>query len=192
MTLKSRNNFGDFLNSLGLTGLGVEVGVYKGEFAKIILAKWRGMNLYLVDVWRPLPDYKDASNHSTYLSAMQIFTEAYKNLYEFGERAVMIRDNSLSASRLFEKESLDFVYIDANHEYEVVRADLAIWWTKVKKGGIFSGHDFVDGELSIPNGTYLGNFGVKRAVTEFAQEKNLHVHSTTEDAPFETWWIEKQ
>ncbi len=64
--------------------------------------------------------------------------------------------SSLEASREFADESLAFVFIDADHEYESVRCDLEAWWPKVKPGGWFAGHDHTP---AFP--------GVERAVTEF-------------------------
>ena len=43
--------------------------------------------------------------------------------------------------------SLDFVYIDARRDYDSVKEDLNAWFRKVKPGGIFAGHDYVDGVL---------------------------------------------
>jgi hypothetical protein len=42
----------------------------------------------------------------------------------------------------FEDESIDFVFIDANHTYEFVSKDIAAFLPKMKKGGIMAGHDF--------------------------------------------------
>lgn len=36
----------------------------------------------------------------------------------------------------------DFVFIDAGHSYEAVRADIRAWECKVKPGGWFGGHDY--------------------------------------------------
>ena len=42
----------------------------------------------------------------------------------------------------YENESLDAVFIDADHSYESVVKDIAAWTPKVKRGGIIAGHDF--------------------------------------------------
>jgi predicted O-methyltransferase YrrM len=50
--------------------------------------------------------------------------------------------NSVAASELFAESSIDAIYIDAAHDYDSVKEDLQAWFGKVKKGGIFSGHDW--------------------------------------------------
>jgi hypothetical protein len=165
--------------------IGVEVGVFKGEFSKKMLEKWNG-TLFLVDPWRPLGDeYQDFSNHSRHVTAFQ---ETMKNIAGFEDRAFMIRALSNQAANLFDDESLDFVYIDGNHAYEFVKEDLEIWWPKIKSGGVLMGHDYLDMDwyadpVGAPNGkdkyiwgsdgTYFGVFGVNPAVDEFCASRNL-------------------
>jgi hypothetical protein len=63
---------------------------------------------------------------------------------------------SWEAAALYEDASLDFCFIDANHTYDCVSRDIDAWLPKVKKGGIFAGHDYVE----------WPSFGVMRAVNE--------------------------
>ena len=37
---------------------------------------------------------------------------------------------------------LDFVFIDAQHDYDSVKKDIEIWTPKLKPGGLLSGHDY--------------------------------------------------
>ena len=55
---------------------------------------------------------------------------------------VKVRKTSIEATRDFPDESLDAVYIDAEHDEESIKSDLKVWKPKVKKGGFLSGHDF--------------------------------------------------
>jgi predicted O-methyltransferase YrrM len=73
--------------------------------------------------------------------------------------------SSLEAAAQFEDNSIDFVFIDAAHEYEFVKEDIAAWYPKVKPGGLFAGHDY--------NWT-----GVHKAVSEFSQQYNKFVYSS--------------
>src|SRR5215813_10474904 len=60
-------------------------------------------------------------------------------------------------------ESIDAVFIDADHRYAGVRADIESWLPKVqKRNGVLSGHDYCPFDVS----GY--KFGVIEAVKEFA------------------------
>lgn len=53
-----------------------------------------------------------------------------------------VDSDSLEAYKLFEDNSLDFLFIDGNHEYSHVRKDIYLWQSKVKSDGIMAGHDY--------------------------------------------------
>jgi hypothetical protein len=182
-------------------GFGVEVGTFKAEFSKFILENWNG-TLYMVDVWRPLgEEYLDSSNHKNYQN--QIYSYAMDNLQVHENRGIMIRANSQKASEIFTDESLDFVYIDANHAYDFVVDDINYWYSKVKKGGYLWGHDYIkldwyNDPNFLPNQKdkhiyskdfYHGVFGVNPAVDEFCEKNNYEPIITNEF--FGTWLIQK-
>ena len=52
------------------------------------------------------------------------------------------KKTSLQAVTEIIDESIDIVYIDADHRYSSVKADILAWMSKVKNGGILSGHDY--------------------------------------------------
>jgi hypothetical protein len=194
--MKTRNQFPKLLNDSQCC-VGVELGVFKGQFSKTILDTWNG-TLYLVDVWRKLPDnqYSDMSNQK---DPIDIYSETIKNISGYEDRAFMLRMSGNKAVNLFQDQSLDFIYIDANHTYEAVKQDIELWYPKIKSGGIFSGHDYLPKHLfkyrnsynvSIYNNdNYIGLFGVNPAVDEFIDKYNLNLHLT--DEFFGTWWTIK-
>jgi predicted O-methyltransferase YrrM len=49
---------------------------------------------------------------------------------------------TVSAASLFGDKAFDFVFVDADHTYEGVRADIDAWLPKVRPGGWLMGHDF--------------------------------------------------
>ena len=55
----------------------------------------------------------------------------------------IIRKFSMDAVKDFPDLSLDFVYIDGNHDFQNVTNDIVEWGKKVRIGGIVSGHDYV-------------------------------------------------
>ena len=203
-TYKNRLDLLGLVNQNYPEGKGVEIGVFKGQFSKEILSRWNG-KLYMVDVWRPLgKEYEDASNHSIHVNA---YAETMDNIKGLEDRGIMVRSDSKSASEIFADNSLDFIYIDANHAYDFVVEDIKIWFPKLKKGGIFAGHDYIDMDwysdpVYAPNGkdkyiylnsdkgpVYAGIFGVNPAVDEFCEGNNYDLEVTQEWLG--TWWIVK-
>jgi hypothetical protein len=85
------------------------------------------------------------------------YTMKYSNFH-------LIRKSSSNASKEFENESIDIVFIDANHSYESVKNDIDLWLPKVKTGGVLSGHDYS-----------ISFFGVIQAVNEKLGTDNIDV-----------------
>ncbi len=73
----------------------------------------------------------------------EILAEARRNLESFGNVPIFVRNLTTAAATLIPDDFLDFVYIDARHDYCGCMEDMVTWWPKLKLGGIMSGHDFV-------------------------------------------------
>ncbi len=209
--LNNRLDMGKYLTQLGLVGKGVELGVFKGEFAEHTLKNWSG-TLYLIDPWRPLCDeeYLDSSNHKNHQTA---FSDTMNAIKGFENRAFMLRGLGHELVDLFEDNSLDYIYIDGNHSYDNVKADMEMWYPKLKFGGVFSGHDYLKidwssehcqnvkhtllsngkDRLIVPDwgdGEYIaGVFGVNPAVNEFCKKYNKNFSVT--DEFWGTWYFIK-
>jgi hypothetical protein len=81
-----------------------------------------------------------------------------------GVRAVeVVRAASIDAAASFEDQSVDWIYLDSNHSYEAVAADLRAWLPKVRSGGVLAGDDYHE------TGAWFKD-GVKRAVDEIVAE----------------------
>lgn len=176
-----RDEFGMLLNHLGLLGNAVEIGVYQGEFSSIMLSFWGGDRYFMVDRWKHVEGYADYANTYDH-------DAVYKSVCEkFGDnpRATIIKLDSLSASCLFKDGFFDFIHIDADHSYQGCKQDIHAWYPKLRIGGVFSGHDYLDGHNE------CGLFGVKSAVDEFAQEVNADLRITKEIMWKSWYWIKK-
>lgn len=138
MLINHRNDFPLMLNHFGLTGLAVEVGTHRGEYAEIFLDCWRGRKLHCVDPWDNPPDYVDTIVTEG-SDRLYDFSLCSKRLKRFSKRVVYFMYTSCVASRFFSVETLDFVHIDGDH-FKVYE-DIALWWPLVKKGGFITGHD---------------------------------------------------
>jgi hypothetical protein len=180
-----RNELPALLTELGLRGLGVEVGVRWGVYSTQLLANSSLEVLFSVDPWLEFSrvNYRDSANVAQWKQNL-FYVVTVARLAKFEKRSVCLRMLSMEATRLFAEQSMDFVYIDANHSYASCREDIAAWWPKVKVGGLMAGHDYLDGEKR-----WFGHFGVKSAVDEFAAEHSLEVFVTKEKWP--TWYVQK-
>lgn len=185
-SVRFRDDLPFLWNRMGLTGNGAEIGVQAGVFSQHILDTWKGQKLYLIDSWRHFSGgYVDIANgdHNVQLNNM---AKCFMSLYGQGSRAVLIRELSVDAAAIFHDGFFDWVFIDADHSYEAVKNDLSAWESKVKKGGIFCGHDYLNSTKE-ENGH--SEFGVKRAVDEWAEKRGLTVHTTSEEI-FPFWWCQ--
>jgi ubiquinone/menaquinone biosynthesis C-methylase UbiE len=91
-----------------------------------------------VDTW------EGSVEHQNYdiISEKKLFDVFSENIEPVSHIINPIRMKSLEAVNLYDDESLDFVFIDASHEYEDVKNDILAWLPKVKEGGFIGGHDY--------------------------------------------------
>lgn len=117
---------------------GAEVGVWTGKFSERICQTVQGVHLRCVDPWTPYAAYRERKNDPERLASA--YKEAQQRLRPFG--CTLMRMTSLEAAKQVPDASLDFVYLDGNHERAFIQADLQAWTPKVRQGGIVAGHDF--------------------------------------------------
>jgi hypothetical protein len=170
--LERRADIGAFLQALGKGGEGVELGVQAGVFSEALLTQWPNCSvLHLVDPWRQQAQYVDVANVDN-RGQERLFDETNSRMAHFGARARVHRAFSFDAVRDFRDASLDLVYVDAVHDYEGALRDFCDWWPKLAPGGVFAGHDYLDGV--VPEGL----FGVRSAADRFAIAVNRQLFVT--------------
>lgn len=156
------NFYKSCVERFGDNSIFVEVGSWKGKssafLAVEIINSNKDIKLYCVDTWKGSPEHKN-DNFIINDTLYDLFLDNIKDLTSV---ITPVRNNSVDASKIFDNESLDMVFIDACHEYEYVKQDIQIWYPKVKKGGIIAGHDY-----------HLPWNGVVRAVDEFFINKKI-------------------
>lgn len=137
--LLDRHELSILFNRRRLLGCGVEVGVQRGIFSESLLDSWRGRHLISIDPWRAAEaDYHDAANvpqgdHDAF------YEETVKRLARFGERSSVWRMYGDEGAERIPHHSIDFVYLDARHDYRSVASDLAVWIDKVRPGACCAG-----------------------------------------------------
>lgn len=102
------------------------------------------LTLVGVDIWQSWKE-KDAepggrSYSDVDFQAVYLTLEA--KVAPYGARARLLRMKTVYAASLYGDKAFDFVFIDADHTYEGVRADIDAWLPKVRSGGWLMGHDF--------------------------------------------------
>lgn len=161
---------------------GAEVGVWKGENSVALMEAFKRLKLIGVDIWAPLPPtirHWKRHNMGDQLEFRSVHEEAATVTEPYRHRCTLIHAPSSLAARLVQPASLDFVFIDACHEFGYVMNDIRNWWPKVRIGGIICGHDYGGA------GDRIGLFGVRRAVNRFLGGEPLVARGRV-------WWHRKQ
>lgn len=167
--LTSREDFGKLCELHKQTGLVAEIGVQYGVFSERIAQDYSG-KILCVDLWGDEAILKEA-----------LLRLANKDKYK------LYRGDSLTIAEFIPIGSLDAVYIDANHHYKEVLADMNAWYDKVRSGGIVAGHDYCTSDADIE---------VIPAVDEWCRINGYTINVTTDDffngKPYPTWWFIKR
>lgn len=186
----SRDDLPQFFLDQGYK-VGVEVGVYKGEYLEKIAKS--GIKVYGVDPWREYGDF----HHSRGQKRLDEQFEHTQRVVASYPNCSLIRKTSMEAVEDFEDNSLDFVYIDANHGLRYIVEDLWEWSKKVRSGGVISGHDYALTKDAKDRYSYHVKYGVDAFVRARGIE-NFWVLGSRFDVPGEVrddcrsfMWIKK-
>jgi len=155
----------------------VEVGSWLGKSASFMAVEIKnsGKNIKFdcVDTWKGSEEHL---NEKLILEDT-LYQNFISNIEPIKDIITPIRNTSIDASKLYEDGSLDFVFLDAAHDYANVKNDIESWYPKVKSGGILAGHDYA------PNWS-----GVVNAVNDFLKKENYSLYIDKEDC----WGIYKK
>ncbi|MDB5672965.1 MAG: uncharacterized protein JWO25_3924 [Alphaproteobacteria bacterium] len=183
-------------------GVGAEIGVAEGDYSAAILAAAEPRELHLIDPWshlEPGSDHLDAAGFLGALDEARIRGEVFdapppnqagdgeheRVLARFAgdERVRVHRQYSYKAVAGFAEGMLDFVYLDGNHNYEVVLSDLQDFAARLKPGGLLFGHDFFEDDFASRE-----HYGVIEAVNTFLKRSDFRFLALTWE-PFSTFCL---
>jgi len=177
--LADRENLPLAMAKSNIAGPSVEIGVRGGDFSRFLISGNPLLSMYhAVDPWAHQQDdvYKDAANsdqdtqekycRESMVNIRSGFQDKGKAHYESYHVWRLFSDK---AAPEFKDQSLAFVYVDGNHDFEPVLNDLELYWPKISPGGVLAGHDYSDG----------WERGVPRAVEKFLESRpELKLHLT--------------
>ena len=129
----------------------VEIGVWKGKSAAFmateIFNSKKQIKFDCIDTWEGSEEHINP-NAPTFEPELlndkdYLYNTFLNNISPVKDIITPIRKFSLDAVTLYKDNSLDFIFIDAAHDYDNVLADIKAWYPKCKKEtGVISGHDY--------------------------------------------------
>lgn len=135
-----RDQLAQLFGELGFT-TGVEIGVDRGAYSEVLCKANPTLHLYSIDPWKATvydPDFAAVNEKQSFFDGC--YAEAKKRLTPYN--CTIVRKTSMEALVDVADNSLDFVYIDGNHDFVNFTNDLHYWLKKIRVGGIISGHDY--------------------------------------------------
>lgn len=124
----------------------VEVGCWKGKSLSFLLVEakksGKGQRIIGVDNFEGSAGQIDLMQAAASMD-IQMICNTNANRADYDEESwVVLKRTSLEAAANHKDASLDFVFLDASHDEQSVRADIKAWLPKVKPHGILAGHDY--------------------------------------------------
>lgn len=144
-----------------------EIGVWKGKSSYIFATAIRDRVgiLYSID---PFDGDGDLASKDSYqkqieqmsVSLLQNFQDTMKRYDLLGNIKILPYLSSRSRKN-FEERKIDLLFIDGNHDYELVKQDYLLWSDLVVSGGVLALHDVgaahVDGPKRVMEEFVVGN-----------------------------------
>jgi hypothetical protein len=169
-----------YLEQLPKGGVGVEVGVFRGEYSRHILRVAKPRELHLVDAWWTLfgERYPAWGSYTDYgrLTTRQAYEDTVRRTR--GKPVEIHVGNDLEILAGFPDGYFDWAYLDASHMYEETVAELELLRVKVR--GPIMGDDWITDREHM-------NFGVVPAVHEFCERYGWELGPL--DEMFGQWMI---
>jgi predicted O-methyltransferase YrrM len=140
----------------------VEVGVWKGMSASYmaveIINSGKNIKFDCIDTW----DFVESQVEISEEMCLDLYETFLKNISPVNHIINPIKSLSWDGAKYYKDNSLDFIFIDAAHDYDSVKKDINAWFPKLKHGGVIAGHDYTWCE------------DVQKAVNEFFAGKNIY------------------
>jgi hypothetical protein len=186
MNIEDRISFATNFKDFYKTWNGAEIWVDRWVHAKMICENYP-WTVILVDPWSKQDNWDSDINERDYFKAYDLMLENTKDCNK-----IIAQWTSKEISINIPDNSLDFVYIDAQHSYEWCLEDLELWFPKVREWWLVSWHDYINAKkwnlIWNSNKRFVENFWVKDAVDWFAERYWYKVWKTNKN---NTWYFVK-
>jgi predicted O-methyltransferase YrrM len=147
----------------------VEIGTFIGDSAKAMADA--GAIVHTIDNYKGTPTDLSGAAYRVH-GAQGIKDALIRNIgNRLGNSIFVYNGDSAGSANGWHGDKVDMAFVDANHEYEFVKADSEAWIRHVRVGGIMAGHDYCP---AFP--------GVIQAVQELFGHDSFNVEGTV-------WWV---
>ena len=140
----------------------VEVGTFLGKSAVYmaveIINSGKLIKFDCIDHWLGSEEHRGNDK----VNIDSLYEDFLKNIEPVKGIVYPVRMTSIEASKLYKPNSLDFIFIDASHDEQSVKADLTYWMPRLKEDGVIAGDD-------------INNEGVANAVKWFFDNEKLDI-----------------
>lgn len=130
----------------------IEVGTYLGRslcsLGEVVEKSGKSFTVIGIDTCRGSgvegPRQKDYHGAAVSKGGGTFAGVLHRNVLEcgYGDTVKLLITDSVSAARLFADASVEWVHLDARHDYASVKTDIRAWLPKIKPGGWLSGDDY--------------------------------------------------
>lgn len=157
----------------------VEVGSWRGRSTtfmavEIINSGKTNIKFDAIDTWVGSTEHYDNDKYKELFVNDNLYKEFLHNISPVRDVVHVVRNTSIEASKLYKDNSLDFILIDASHDYANVKLDIEHWWPKLVLGGIMAGDDYSHSWSRPPHADKNGR-GLIEAVDEFFNNINIPI-----------------
>ena len=122
-----------------------ELGVRGGRTLLHLLSHCPRTTVIGVDTWKHRPENagREEEGLETYqnLNMSKLEHRVRSKSKVFGSRCILFKTDTSEAAKLIPDNSLDLVFIDADHSENGVLSDIDLYLPKVRDRGVISGHD---------------------------------------------------
>ena len=143
----------EVVNKFNSGSVFVEIGAYLGKstcfLAEKIISSGKNIKLNVIDNWA------DSSSDLALNGEIKKFGDIYaiflSNMTKAGviDKLNVIKGDSAASANFFQGNSVDFVFIDASHDYASVKCDIGAWLPKMKPNSVLAGHDYGNAETQV-------------------------------------------
>jgi predicted O-methyltransferase YrrM len=120
----------------------LEVGTWLGKTAMAMADAIHKVRVHCVDTWEGTPTDFTGKCAEMAGGADNVYAEFLRRIGERKDKTIFPwRKTSAEAAAMSWPDGFDLIFIDAEHTYEALKAQILEWWPHLKDDGVMCGHD---------------------------------------------------